>query len=172
MKTLHLLEVLGIPNTRFCRGKGHIDLLICIDHAHMHACETRQVDDLLAHKSPLGLVVFGRKPEQVSDVTSILHVMYASPIDLTDFWTTKTIGVAVKPCICIADKLTQTERKAKLIESCFKVKNQRMIPYPWRKDSNLLPRNRGLAINRKSTERACKNNPEQAEAYWKWKWKA
>ena len=170
VKTSHLPEVLGLPNTRFRRGKGHVDLLIGIDNAHMHAGETRQVDHLLARKSPLGWVVFGGKPEQISDVTNILHVKYASPIDLTDFWTTETMGVAVKPCVCNADKLTQTEREeAKLIEeSCFKVENQWMIPYPWKKDPNLLPDNRGLAIKRlESTERRLKRNPEQAEAYCK-----
>ena len=160
VKTSHLPEVLGLPNTRFRRGKGHVDLLIGIDHAHMHAGETRQVDHLLARKSPLGWVVFGGKPDQISDVTNILHVKYASPIDLTDFWTTETMGVAVKPCVCNADKLTQTEREeAKLIEeSCFKVENQWMIPCPWKKDPNLLP---------ESTERRLKRNPEQAEAYCK-----
>ena len=112
-----------------------VDLLIGIDHVHMHAGETRQVDHLLARKSPLGWVVFGGKPEQICDVTSILHVKYAPPIDLTDFWTTEAMGVAVKHCVCDADKLTQAEReKAKLIEeSCFKVESQWMILYPWRK---------------------------------------
>lgn len=170
VKTSHLPEVLGVPNTKFRRGKGHVDLLIGIDHALMHAGETRQVDHLLARKSPLGWVVFGGKPEQISDVTNILHVKYASPVDLTDFWTTETMGVAVKPCVCDADKLTQTEREeAELIEkSCIKVENQWMIPYPWRKDPNLLPDNRGLAIKRlESTERRLKRNPEQAEAYCK-----
>ena len=81
VKTSHLPEALGVPDTRFRRGKGHVDLLIGIDHAHMHAGETRQVDHLLARKSPLGWVVFGGKPEQISDVTSILHVKYASPVD-------------------------------------------------------------------------------------------
>ena len=130
VKTSHLPQVLGVPNTRFRRGKGHVDLLIGIDYAHMHAGETRQVDHLLARKSLLGWVVFGGKPEQISDVTSILHVKYASPIDLTDFWTTEAMGMAVNPCVCDADKLTQTEREdAKLIEeSRFKVKNQWMIP--------------------------------------------
>ena len=43
-----------------------------------------------------------------------------------------------------------------------------MIPYPWRKDPNQLPDNRGLAIKRlESTERRLKRNPEQAEAYCK-----
>ena len=56
VKTSHLPEVFGVPNTRFRRGKGHVDLLIGIDHVHMHAGETRQVDHLLARKSPLGWV--------------------------------------------------------------------------------------------------------------------
>ena len=126
MKTSHLPEVLGVSNTRFRHGKGHVDLLIGIDHAHMHAGETRQVNHLLARKFPLGWVVFGGKLEQINDVISILHVKYASPIDLTEFWTTETLGVAVKPCVCNADKLTRTQREeAKLIEeSCFKVENQ------------------------------------------------
>lgn len=113
---------------------------------------------------------FWRKPEEISDITSILHVKYASPIDLTDFWTTETMGLAVKPCVCDADKLTQTEREeAKLIEeSCLKVENEWMIPYPWRKDPNQLPDNRGLAIKcLESTERRLKRNLEQAEAYYK-----
>lgn len=166
VKTLHLPEVLCVPNTRFRSGKGHVDLLIGIDHAHMDAGQTRQVDHLLACKSPLGWVVFGRKTKQISDVTSILHVKYASPIDLTDFWTMETMGVAMKPCVCDAG----TEREeAKLIEeSCFKVKNQWLIPNPWRKDPNLLPDNRDLALKRlESTERCLKRNPEQAEAYCK-----
>ncbi|XP_022781652.1 uncharacterized protein LOC111322749 [Stylophora pistillata] len=170
VKTSHLPEVLGLPNTRFRRGKGHVDLLIGIDHARMHAGETRQVDNLLTRKSPLGWVVFGGNPEQISDVTSILHVKYSSPIDLTSFWTTEAMGVAVKPCACDADKLTQAEKEeAELIEeSCFKVENQWMIPYPWRKDPNLLPDNKELAMKRlESTERRLKRNPEQAEAYCK-----
>ena len=80
------------------------------------------------------------------------------------------MGVAVKPCVCDADKLTQTEREdAELIEeSCIKVENQWMIPYPWRKDPYLLPDNRGLAIKHlESTERRLERNPEQAEAYCK-----
>ncbi|XP_020622981.1 uncharacterized protein LOC110060533 [Orbicella faveolata] len=170
VKTSHLPELLGLPNTRFRRGKGHVDLLIGIDHAHMHAGETRQVDHLLARKSPLGWVVFGGKPEQICDITSILHVKYASPIDLTDFWTTETMGVAVKPCVCDADKLSETEREeAKLIEeTCIKVGSQWMIPYPWRKDPTLLPDNKDLAMKRlESTERRLKRNPEQVEAYCK-----
>jgi len=70
------------------------------------------------------------------------------------------------PQIADADKLTQTEREAKFIEeSCFTVENQWMIPYPWRKDPNLLPENGGLTI--KHVIRLLKRNPQQAEAFCK-----
>lgn len=87
---------------------------------------------------------------------------------MSDFWATEAMGVKVKPCVCDADKLIQTEREeVKLIEeSCVKVENQWMIPYPWRKDPNLLPDNKMLAIKRLgSTERRLQKNPEQVEAY-------
>ena len=32
---------------------------------------------------------------------------FAMHVDLTDFWKTETMGVAVKPFVCEADKLTQ-----------------------------------------------------------------
>lgn len=62
VQTSHIPELLGLPNTKFSCGKGHVDLLIGIDHTHMHAGETRQVDHLLARNSPLGWVGFGGKP--------------------------------------------------------------------------------------------------------------
>ena len=32
-------------------------------------------------------------------------------VDLSHFWETEAMGVEVKPCICDADKLTQSERE-------------------------------------------------------------
>ena len=69
VKISHFPELLHLPNTTFRRGKGQVDLLIGIDHAHVHAGETKQVDNLLARRSPLGWVAFGGKPEQTGDVT-------------------------------------------------------------------------------------------------------
>ena len=109
VKTSHLPELLGLQNTSFRRRKGHDDLLIGIDQAHMHAGETKEVNHLKARKSSLGWVVFGGKAEETPDASAILHVKYASPIDLTDFWTTESMGVAVKSCFCDPEKLTQIE---------------------------------------------------------------
>ena len=121
----------GIPETKFRRGKGHIDLLIGIDHGQLHTGETRQVDNLLARKSPLGWIVFGgNSAENKAAVTHVLHGKYATPVDLTDFWSTEAMGVEIKPCVCDGDKLTQTERQETRImdESCTKVGKQWMVP--------------------------------------------
>ena len=96
---------------------------------------------MVARRAPLGWVVFGGSSKEMLETSRILHVKFEMPVDLTIFWKTETMGVAVKPCVCEADKLTQVEREElKIIEnSCQKVGNQWMIPYPWRRDPNLLP---------------------------------
>ncbi len=53
---------LGLVNEKIRRGKGPVDLLIGIDYAHLHTGETKQVDHVVARKSPLGWVLFGSKP--------------------------------------------------------------------------------------------------------------
>lgn len=91
----------------FRRGKGEAELRIGIDHAHMHTGESKQAGQLVARHTPLGWVVFGGSPGEVQETGHILHVKFEMPVDLTDFWKTETMGVAVKPCVCEADKLTQ-----------------------------------------------------------------
>ena len=90
------------------------------------------------------------------------------PVDLSDFWRTESMGVEVNPCVCEADKLSQVEREeAEVISrSCQKLGQQWMIPYPWKKDPNLLPDNKLLVLKRlETTERRLKSNPDQAKAY-------
>ena len=51
-------------------------------------------------------------------------------------------------------------------QSAKKVGNQWMIPYPWKKDPNLLPDNKLQALKRlETTERRLQKNPYQALAY-------
>ena len=66
------------------------------------------------------------------------------------------MGVAVKPCICSADKLTQLVREeARIIQSsCKKMGNEWMIPYPCKADPKLLFDNRSQAFRKlEATER-------------------
>ena len=124
LKTVDLPAKFGLPKqTRFYTGKGSIDLLIGIDHPKMHTGETRQFNHLLARQSPIRWVVFGGKSESDALVANILHVRYATPVDLTEFWAMESMGVQVKPCVCDEDGLTQLEREeTKIIEeSCVKV---------------------------------------------------
>ena len=165
---LEITDLLGLKNEKLHRGKGEVDLLIGIDHAHMHTGESKQARQLVARHTPLGWVVFGDSPGEVQETSRILHVKFEMPVDLTDFWKTETMGVTVKLCVCEADKLTQVEREElRVIENlCKKVSNQWMIPYPWRKDPNLLPDNKSLALKRLvSTERQLRFSPDHAKAY-------
>ena len=129
VKTSHIPELFRLPNAKFRRGKGHVDLLIGIDQAHMHAGETKQVDNLLARKSPLGWVLFGGNTGETESASQVYHVAYAKPLDLTEFWKTEAMGLEVKPCICDTDKLSQVEREEGEIisRSCRKVGEQWMI---------------------------------------------
>ena len=57
---------------------------------------------------------------------TFFHVKCSNPIDLSDFWTTESMGVEGKMCSC----------ETKLIESsCQKVGSQWLVPYPWIKDA-------------------------------------
>jgi hypothetical protein len=170
IQTGTIIEKLGLPKDQVVRrGKGHVDLLIGIDHAHMHTGQTKQADHLVARRSPLGWVIFGSTTGELSNtITTVLHVKYTAPVDLSDFWKTETMGVEVKPCTCDADKLSQLEREEKRVieESTQKIGNQWMIPYPWKKDPRDLPDNKNQAMKRlESTERRLLKNPEQAAAY-------
>ena len=168
VNTSRLQEIFGLQAEKVRRGNGPVDLLIGIDYAFMHSGKTRQAGHLMARQSPLGWVFFGARPGETCEVTSILHVKYTEPVDLAAFWTTESMGVNMKQCICTADKLSETEKEeARIIaESCVKVENQWLVPYPWKKDPNLLPDNKQLAVTRlESMERRLKIKPEQAEAY-------
>ena len=160
---------LGLVNEKIRRGKGPVDLLIGIDYAHLHTGETKQVDHVVARKSPLGWVLFGSKPGCTTpETTRVLLLSKKTSVDLAEFWTTESMGVEVKPCVCEADKLSQVEREEKIMieQSAKKVGNQWMIPYPWKKDPNLLPDNKVQALKRlETTERRLQKNPDQAVAY-------
>ena len=168
IKTRDIAERLNLKKEDLYRGKGPVDLLIGIDHARMHTGETRQAGHLVARKSPLGWVVFGGTSQDAPEASRTLHVKYTSPVDLTDFWTTEAMGVAITPCLCPANKLSQIEREeAKIIESsCQKNGNQWVVSYPWKRDPALLPDNKSLAIKKlEATERRLKKNLEHAQAY-------
>ena len=70
--------------------------------------------------------------------------------------------------LCERDKLSPTEaREAKIIsESCQKIGNQWLVPYPWKRAPTTLPDNKSQAEKKLgSTERRLARNPKQAEAY-------
>jgi len=101
-----ITDLLGLKNEKFRRGKGEVDLLIGIDHVHMHTGESKLTGQIVGRRIPVGWVVFGGSPGEVQETSHILHVKFEMSVDLTDFWKTETMGVAFKPCVCKAYKLT------------------------------------------------------------------
>ena len=159
---------LGLKKNVLSRGSGKLDVLIGIDHANMHTGKIKQVGNLVARHSPLGWLVFGATQGGVAAVNKVLRVGVSAPVELNEFWSTESMGVEIKPCMCEAEKLTQVEREeGKIIEdSCKKSGNQWIIPYPCKRDPSLLPDNRQQAVKRlEATERQLLRNPEYAEAY-------
>ena len=113
-------------------------------------------------------MVFGGTSQDAHETSRILHVKYTIPVDLSDFWTTEPMGVAVTPCLCATEKLSQIEREeGKAIESsCHKAANQWVVSYPWKRDPALLPDNKSQARKKlAATERRLMKNTEPAQAY-------
>ena len=143
IKLSHVAEIFGLGEEEILRRNGPVDVLVGIDHPKLHTGETREAANLIARQSPLGWVIFGATPGKHEQMNRVFNVKVPTPIDMTDFWTTETMGVAAKPCECEADKLSPVERgELKIIEdSCQKIGHQWLIPYPWKRDPKELPNN-------------------------------
>ena len=77
---------LGLKREQVCRGQGPIEMLIGIDHAHVHAGPTKQADHLVARNTPLGWVIFGGSPGTTSaNSQGILHIRFSDRVGLSDF---------------------------------------------------------------------------------------
>ena len=97
--TSQITDLLGLSNEKIRRGKGPINILIRIDHAHMHTDQTRQAGEVVARKTPRGWVVFRGSLGNVQLASCILFAKHAMPVDLSNFWKTESMGVEVKPCV-------------------------------------------------------------------------
>ena len=97
----------------------------------------------ILHDNLHGWVVFGATPRKHVRVSRVFNLNVPTPIEMIDFWITEPMGVAAKPCECEAGKLRPVERsEMKVIEdSCRMIRNQWLIPYPWKRESKELPNN-------------------------------
>ena len=86
------------------RDTGSVDLLIGIDHARLHTGRDEAIGTSCSQKLTSRA---GNLRSSIKKDSAGLLVSYSTPVDLSKFWTMKAVGVAVKPCICSADKLTQ-----------------------------------------------------------------
>ena len=158
----------NIPANEIKRRAGPIDVLIGINYPKFHVGKTVVKDGLVARKSPLGWVIFGLNSNISSESKQVLHVRVATPVDITEFWKTESMGVNVQPCICKSDEMSTEERKElKLIEQSGELKDKRWtMSYPWKKDANMLPNNYEQVLKKlECTERRLLKNPDHAESY-------
>ena len=148
--------IFGLGEEEIRRKNGQVGLLVGIDHPKLHTGETREAANLILRQFPLGWVIFGATPRKLEQVNRVFSVKVPTPIDMTDFWTTETMGVAAKPGEYEANKLSPVERKElKIIEdSCQKIGHQWLIPYPWKRDPKELPNNK-VQAKKKQLSAAC-----------------
>lgn len=123
----------------------------------------------MARKSPLGWVIFGSNSDDaLPEAKQVLHVRLAKPIDLTDFWKTKSMGVSVSPCTCEAARMSTEERtELKLIEdSCELQENKWIMKYPWKRDPSCLLDNYVQVLKKlETTEQRLMKQPDHANSY-------
>ena len=152
-----LAKIFGLDSLN--RGDGSVDLLIGVDHAKLHLGDgkTRQRGHLVARQTQLGWVVFGGKPGQSG--AKVMNVQIVrNPVDLQDFWTTESMGVACPDREAVEQKVIK--------ENCQKKGQQWLVPYPWRKDPNGLPDNKVVVEKMLcATEKRLLKNEEHAKAY-------
>lgn len=154
------------------RGSGPVDILIGIDHAKFHTGNTEVLEQFALRNSILGPVIFGSTSIDPEKTFSLYHVALPEPVDITAFWTSEQMGVALNPC-CSKPKrgekfMTPMEKtEAKMIrESAKKVGNQWRIPLPWHRDPEELPDNyTQVKAKLISTEKRLQKNPEYAKMY-------
>ncbi|XP_041463438.1 uncharacterized protein LOC121414350 [Lytechinus variegatus] len=158
-----------LKNDELKRGSGSVDVLVGIDNAKLHGGEVREDGYLAARRSPLGWVVFGVKPTDKPKDSKVFHIkMISNPVDLTDFWSSETMGVIPTSCHCMPSGLSRQEEieEQTIRSSCKKVGNQWQVSYPWKKDPNLLPDNRSQAEKiLVTTEKRLARNEVYAAAY-------
>nr|XP_054774804.1 uncharacterized protein LOC129282978 [Lytechinus pictus] len=150
------------------RHGGEIDLLVGSDHPKFHGGESKESHKFTARHSHVGWVILGTLPHKRMEPSKVLHVQLAKPVDLTEFWTTESMGVKDIDCQCQPIGMTKADKEEyDLIErSCVKEGNQLQVSYPWKRDPNKLPDNRWLAEKMlEATERRLLKNPDHAKAY-------
>jgi len=104
-----LAKWFGLSKCDIRRGTGDTDLLVGIDHAKLHTGETREAGNLVARHSPLGWVIFGATSSEQLGTSRVNHVAFATPVDMSEFWCTESMGVSIKPCSCEPEKLSPIE---------------------------------------------------------------
>ncbi|XP_033110688.1 uncharacterized protein LOC117111808 [Anneissia japonica] len=162
----HIEAAFGLQKASLRRRGGKVDMLIGNNHPKLHTGEMLESDNMVVQKSPFGWTVMGGKVTNDNHNNSVMHVKIHEAVDLTEFWTTESMGVNLKTCECKPRDIDE-ELEGKLIqESCMKVGEQWLIPYPWAQGPTGLMDNRYQAERMLiGLEKRLMKNTERAKAY-------
>ena len=144
MNMSQIAKIFDIPLCNLKRTDGSIDLLIGINYSSFHTGETKVKNSLVTRNSPLGWIVFASNAEgSAPDMKRILHIRAATPVDLTSFWETESMGVSITPCTCKAAEMSTAEKQVlkEIEQSCDLHGNKWTMKYPLKKDPTNLPDN-------------------------------
>ena len=157
-----LKTVLGIVGAVPSREDGPIDLLIGVDHGFAHTGYTVEKNNLIARHTPVGWIFYGGNGDP-SVNHSVMHVSLVQERDLSDFWSTESMGVNLKQFAQGTDSGGESSDEISIREGPG---GQWMASFPWVKDASLLPDNRSQAeALLYGQERRLMRTPELATAY-------
>ena len=118
-------------------------------------------NNLIARRTPVGWIFCGGNGD-LSVNHSVMHVSLIQERDLSDFWSTESMGVNLKQFAPGTDLKNESD-EISILEGPG---GQWMVSFPWVRDASLLPDNKtqaeALLYNQ---ERRLLKSPELARAY-------
>ena len=96
VKLRDVAKQLGLSKAKLHCGIGPVGILAVTDHPVLHTGETKEMHYLVSRNSRLGWAIFGSFLSLESQANRVYHVKFSSPVDITDFWKTESVGTDVR----------------------------------------------------------------------------
>jgi len=93
----------GLNSDSMVRESGPVHILIGVDYAEFHTVDVSSKWSLYLRQSLLGPVLFGNKIQSLSPSVCGVNVAVVGNMDLSRFWDTEQMGVALNDC-CVKEK--------------------------------------------------------------------
>ena len=133
----------------------------------MHGGEVKIKDNLAIRMEPLGIVVFVSGTDCCDKSQVRVCTVQLQPVDLTDFWNTKTMVVNSGSCNCEPVMSSEDRERLRIInEACELSDKHWAMGYPWKRNPKDLPDNYNQVLSKlQATERRLAKQPKHAVWY-------